>query len=1171
MHELSRFAHGELDEFDMGELSSHLDQCAPCRHKIDSIFALEEAAVALKVGVDNRFLSEAQLHDALVALASGAHQTTKPQANGDAEQPEQIGHYRIVRLLGQGGMGQVYLADDQRLQRRVALKIIRAKGASTEEAKRFQVEAEAAAKLRHPHIVPLYEVGEEAGQRFLTMAYIEGVTLGEQVAAGPLPPREAARLVQQVAEAVHYAHTQGVIHRDLKPRNILVDPNGQAFVLDFGLAKRSDHDSELTHSGQVMGTPSFMPPEQAEGKNEQVGPLADVYALGATLYCLLTGRPPFQAASVVETLRLVIEREPVAPRALNPAVPRDLETICLKCLAKRPDKRYDSAQTLVADLQRFLEFRSIVARPVGPTEKVLRWYRRNPVLAGALTTTVVMFLVAFAFVSWSLVRVETALRDEAKLRKTADDAKDTANRNAKSERWERYRAGIAGALSAQQLDNWVALSTALKLAPEEHRNWEWQYLHTQLDNRTATMHDCLTFHPATKQIAMVEGKTVHVRSLNGTLLFSLTHEEVPQFAQFNHDGTLLAIGTADQVLHVWDTPTRRILANTSFPNVPRHARPLFFHPHQSEITFAMPPHDGMSPYWVCWRFRTATKPIPLRELGSPYDYPLWLSPKGDRVVGDHHHRTALFDTTTQQRVSEHKATMMTFSPDGRRYATLERGLIYIHDSETGRILVEFRGPDETTPFPAWSPDGRRLATSCFHPANTIHIWDTQTGKELAKLVGHDNSIRSVQFSPDGQRLVSASLDQTARLWDSTTGNVLAVLRGHRASVTLAHFSPNGERLITSAEEPGMRLWDGRTGQALALLTGEGIYQKGAFTPDGLHVWSADERGEMFFWEVALLERNGVLRGHTGYIYDVAFRPDGEEVASVAWDGTLRTWNATTGHAKQVLRRAEATYFRSVAYHPQGQRLTTVDFVPSTGKSHVTLWDVRQPKPLQSWSYPGDMEDFRASFTDAGNSIFAGINDGTLRWYQEGAAEATRTIAAHDAPPGPPSSRYPKCVSDATYAPDGQLFASCGYDHTVRLWDASTHTQRALLRGHTAIPTRILFSPKGTILASASTDTTVRIWDVASHELLATLEHGSAVYGISFTPDGTRLASGCADTSIRLWDIATFSQVAELRGHSDYVHAVAFSSDGSRLVSGSGDKTVRIWDTRSTRDRAARRK
>ena len=271
----------------------------------------------------------------------------------DASSPDRVryfGDYELLREIARGGMGVVYRARQVSLNRPVALKMILAgQLAGDDEVKRFHLEAEAAANLDHPGIVPIYEIGEHEGQHFFSMGFVEGTSLAAKVADGPLPPREAATLTMQVAEAVQFAHEKGVIHRDLKPANVLLDAQGQPKVTDFGLAKKLQADSGLTHTGQVMGTPSYMPPEQAEGKN--VGPAADVYALGAILYCLLTGRPPFQAATPMDTLMQVVGQDPVPVRQLNATVPRDLETICLKCLEKEPRRRYASARALAEDLR----------------------------------------------------------------------------------------------------------------------------------------------------------------------------------------------------------------------------------------------------------------------------------------------------------------------------------------------------------------------------------------------------------------------------------------------------------------------------------------------------------------------------------------------------------------------------------------------------------------------------------------------------------------------------------------------------------------------------------------------------------------------------------------------------------------------------------------------------
>ena len=272
-----------------------------------------------------------------------------------------FGDYEIIREIARGGMGVVFQARQLSLNRTVALKMILAGQLANEtDVKRFYTEAEAAAGLDHPGIVPIFEVGQHAGQHYFSMGFVEGQSLSERLADGPLPCREAALLIRGVSEAIEYAHRRGVIHRDLKPANILLDQSGNPRVTDFGLAKQVRLDSGLTGSGQIMGTPSYMPPEQARGKQSEVGPPADVYALGAMLYALITGRPPFQAATPLETVAQVINDEPIPPRRLNASLPLDLETICLKCLEKEPAKRYPRASALEEDLGRYLD-----GKPIG--------------------------------------------------------------------------------------------------------------------------------------------------------------------------------------------------------------------------------------------------------------------------------------------------------------------------------------------------------------------------------------------------------------------------------------------------------------------------------------------------------------------------------------------------------------------------------------------------------------------------------------------------------------------------------------------------------------------------------------------------------------------------------------------------------------------------------------
>lgn len=355
--------------------------------------------------LDHRPSESSGRDDATLAYTPAARST------GAAPKPQKqrFGDYDLLEMIAKGGMGVVYKARQRKLNRVVAIKmILSGQFADQVEVDRFYAEAEAAANLRHPNIVAIHEVGELEGQHYFSMDYIPGKSLAELVRENPLPPQRAAQYVEKVAQAMEYAHQQGILHRDLKPSNILLDKSGEPLITDFGLAKRVESGSQLTMSGTILGTPSYMPPEQATGHGE-VTVRSDVYSLGAILYELLSGRPPFRAASPFETVRQVIQTEPVALRMINPSVPRDLETICHKCLQKEPSARYESAVQLAEELKRYLGGEPILARPIGPVARFARWCRRNPVVAGLGASAVAFLVLALLATTIGYVKTSAAL------------------------------------------------------------------------------------------------------------------------------------------------------------------------------------------------------------------------------------------------------------------------------------------------------------------------------------------------------------------------------------------------------------------------------------------------------------------------------------------------------------------------------------------------------------------------------------------------------------------------------------------------------------------------------------------------------------------------------------------------------------------------------------------
>src|SRR5262245_8933806 len=410
-------------------------------------------------------------------------------ASGTPDGPPVLPGYEIEGVLGRGGMGVVYKARHLALKRLVALKMILAGGhAGEEERQRFRAEAEAVARLQHPNIVQIHEVGEHAGLPFFALEFLDGGSLARKLSGQPLPPREAAQVVELLASATHLAHSRNVVHRDLKPANILLTTDGTPKISDFGLAKQLDADSGQTRTGAVMGTPSYMAPEQATGQARVAGPLADVYSLGAILYECLTGRPPFKGATPLETLDQVRTAEPASPRLLQPKVPVDLETVCLKCLAKEPEKRYPSARELCDDLDRFLRGEPVTARPVGALERAWRWCRRNQAVASLAASVALILIVGLLVSILATIHFRRLAGDREEALLGADRAREDAEAQRDRARDEQRRTERALAVSTlgQAQSAWREgnVARALRLCeevPPAARFWEWHHLRHRFD------------------------------------------------------------------------------------------------------------------------------------------------------------------------------------------------------------------------------------------------------------------------------------------------------------------------------------------------------------------------------------------------------------------------------------------------------------------------------------------------------------------------------------------------------------------------------------------------------------------------------------------------------------------------------------------------------------------
>lgn len=701
-----------------------------------------------------------------------------PLLKAEREQFPVLPGLEIHGLLGRGGMGVVYKAWQIKLKRWVAVKMILAGGyAGQDELRRFGGEARFVARLQHPNIVQIHEIGELDGLPYFALEFVEGGSLAEKLRAGPISVSRAAELIEALARAVHYAHECNIIHRDLKPGNVLLTRSGTPKITDFGLAKRLDNEASKTQSGAVMGTPSYMAPEQALGQTRLIGPSADVYALGAMLYELLTGRPPFRADTAAETIRQLVVGDPISPRRLQPTIPRDLETICLKCLHRDLSRRYESARTLADDLARFRAGQFIQARPIGWMERASKWVKRQPVVAALIGIVFLVTLVGMIGIVYQWRQAELARRQES------NRAKNEAEQRRLVEQ-QLYFNRIA--FASREVDGhkipWA--KEQLSLCPHSLRNWEWFYLDNRCrgeGEKVLTGHgrglSCVAASPDGILVASASGDgTVRLwEAATGNSVGTLRgHNSSINWVAFNHDGKLLASAGEDGQVILWQVAKQA--QQHVFTEHQGAVSCVAFHPQSNLVASAT--FAGDTPGEVLlWDGETCKIHARLQGHSSRVSG-LAFHPNGGTLVTASHDQTArLWDIETGKALliftAHHRPlASVAFSPDGRWIASAggrfqadqpEEGEILLWDSESGDVRRRLRGHAGRPVAAAFSPDCQRVATGGWD--QIIKLWDTASGQELVELAGHRGPIMTLAFTSDGHTLISGALDHTLRLWN----------------------------------------------------------------------------------------------------------------------------------------------------------------------------------------------------------------------------------------------------------------------------------------------------------------------------------------------------------------------------------------------------------------------
>jgi WD40 repeat protein len=997
-----------------------------------------------------------------------------------------FGDYELLEEVARGGMGVVYKAKQVSLNRIVALKmILKGEMASEADVRRFRQEAEAAASLDHPNIVPIYEVGEHEGQQYFSMKLIE---LGKCERG----QRHVAETVAKVARAVHHAHQRGILHRDLKPANILIDEQGQPLVTDFGLAKQVSADAKLTQSGAILGTASYMAPEQARGQNA-LSTATDVYSLGAVLYEMLTGMPPFQAATPFATMTQVVEQPPVPPRTRKPGVDRDLETICLKCLEKDPQQRYGSAETLAEELERWLAGEPIQARPSSTWERGLKWARRRPALAALIVLAVLtpFFVIAGLGVGLAGEQKAVELQNRALYLQRIALAKHE---------W-----------SANEIDRAHQL---LDECPPALRHWEWKYLDRLRRESVLTLEGTKRKTGAiAKRIEsvaysadaerMAAGGAAGVRIWNaktGRLLHQ--HEIAVHGVAFCPASGRLAEAREDKTIKVWDPVTG--------------VESFTLRGHPTRVLAAAFSPDGNRLASVCWGIEKRNSELRI-----------WDGRTGKELV-------------TQPFPKQQTLSGVSFDDKGKLLLVVGSEAVVLWDVAAGKEVAQMTSGGGLTRCAAFCPSAVRpetLGRIAIGVHNTIEIWDAPGEKKPTLVLrGQQREVNSVAFRPDGDTLASSHHDGIVKLWDVRpgsfpTGHEIRTYRGHTDAVLSVTWNPDGTRIASGGADETVKVWDALNDPKARSLPIKALNLNGInVSPDGKHLAIPSEDGTITICDADDGKEVFILRGHTSAAYGGVYSRDGRRLASSSADGSIKLWDATTGKELHTLRGF--TWIPNVALSPDGRRMVT-----SSGHGKDTIvkcWDADTGKEL--FACPGHADGVLSLAFRPDGQRFA-------------SASADRTVKVWDSMTGRElfSLRAESWFREVAFSPNGRRLAASEDGGKVHLYDADSGRQLQTMKGQASEIGSLAFSPDGKRLASAGWNLKfgeLRLWDpeIGAEALAFRLyperrisntkrevrpgggvvvhvsggdETGTAVRGVAFSPDGQRLFTAGSD--LLIWD------------------------------------------------------
>lgn len=981
-----------------------------------------------------------------------------------------FGDYELLDEIARGGMGVVFRARQLSLNRIAALKMVLAGTLASEEAiARFMSEAEAAAQLDHPGIVPIYEVGQEGEEPFFSMGYVDGPSLAGMLALGPLTANEAARMIGKISEAVEYAHQHGVIHRDLKPSNILVDESGRPRITDFGLAKLDGADQQLTTTGQVIGTPGYMPPEQALG--DEVDERADVYAMGALLYAQLTGRPPHQAATAVDTLRAVVEREPVAPRRLVRGVPRDLETICLKAISKNPARRYQTASEFLNDITRFENRQPIIARRVSGFEKSLLWARRNPRISALLATIACVVL----FASGAL------LQQSRVVARARDDAEQRLGDSQRNE----YLGWITQAKSHYQLGNLDAMRTSLDaclaIGEVDLRGWEWHYLDA-LNNR------------ALRTFAAGEpGEWCYAMQISPDQRWLATGAGAPHFVSTTAD--------SEGRLRLWDIESGQLVREFNAAPPLKAIRAIAFAPNGEELaTCEMNWAGGQSRRLIgpvrIWDTVTGQ----MRQLLSVSEpvFELNYSDDGEYLIGrtrgarKRPSRLLLwkreaegFVAVTQQpawlasRQSPNTLPLITPRPNASHslWADLVNSdrTAAVFD-RTGQLVRTYRSPNGKVESIAFHPDGTRLAIA--NTRSMVEVLYLADDRRTLRLVAHSGPITHTSFNQTGELLLTGGWDGLAKIWDATQSPEYLKIEGllHQPEVCVDDLAFAGDDELIAVRSNGgqFRRFDTRTGRVLQSAAlplapePHGRRRLTVFSGNGRLLASRDpvRQDRIRTWETSGLVEMGEFVLRDSAIQSIALGHDARVIAAHGWRGEesqLGIWEVESSRPCDAPAARMLGRLGRVTSLVVGPRDWVALGSSQPNATSLLLWNHETKSSLTP---PVDRPVFAVAFSSDAKRVAAATDTELFCWTLP-ELELTFSTTLSDR------------IEDLAFFADETRIAGTSRERTL-IWESMSGRPVIQLEGRQrtfdlAFPPRVRISPNNRLIAANQWEDTINIW------------------------------------------------------------------------------------------------